>query len=386
MKKFTVTLLLLSFAMTAFSQKKPLDHSVYDSWKSVGSISMSDDGTFITYTVREQEGDGYVEVLNSKTLEKKSVQRAERPVLTPDGKYLIASIKPFFAETKDAQRKKLKPDQMPKIHSAFTIVLPGNLSNTLSWNPSRKGLYGNKFIAYQTKMPADTTKSKEPAKKDKKAGSDLMVYHLASGTIDTLKAVTDFEFSPGGDSLFVVRRPGSQDSLLDAGLFMYTPKDKELRTIYTSGPKQTVKLPVISQDNRHLAFLVKPDSTKTGNDSASVFYYTEGFPRAEVLIENENLEDGWQISDNREPVFSKSGHRIFFGIAPVRPVKDTTLLEADIARLDIWHYRDNYVQPQQLVNLKRELERSYLCVADLGKRAGDQATGPGRIPASACSM
>ena len=75
---------------------------------------MSDDGTFITYTVREQEGDGYVEVLNSKTLEKKSVQRAERPVLTPDGKYLIASIKPFFAETKEAQRKKLKPDQMPK--------------------------------------------------------------------------------------------------------------------------------------------------------------------------------------------------------------------------------------------------------------------------------
>ncbi|MDD5284169.1 MAG: hypothetical protein PHF43_08600, partial [Bacteroidales bacterium] len=331
MKNFTVTLLLLLFAITAFSQKKPLDHSVYDSWKSVGSISMSDDGTFITYTVREQEGDGYVEVLNSKTLEKKSVQRAERPVLTPDGKYLIASIKPFFAETKDAQRKKLKPDQMPKDTLGIYNCLTGELIKYPFLESFKKGLYGNKYIAYQTKMPADTTKGKEPAKKDKKAGSDLMVFHLESGTTDTLKAVSEYSFSLGGDSLFVVRRPGLQDSLLDAGLFMYTPKNKELRTIYTSDSGQTVKLPVISQDNRHLAFLVKPDSTKTGNDSASIFYYTEGFPRAEVLIENEHIKDGWQISDNREPVFSKSGHRIFFGIAPVRPVKDTTLLEADIA-------------------------------------------------------
>ena len=60
MKKITVTLSLLLIATTAFSQKKPLDHSVYDAWKSVGSISMSDDGTFVTYSVREQEGDGYV--------------------------------------------------------------------------------------------------------------------------------------------------------------------------------------------------------------------------------------------------------------------------------------------------------------------------------------
>ena len=195
MKKFTVTLLLLSFAMTAFSQKKPLDHSVYDTWKSVGSISMSDDGTFVTYSVREQEGDGYVEVLNSKTLEKKSVQRAERPVLTPDGKYLIASIKPFFAETKDAQRKKLKPDQMPKDTLGIYNCLTGELIKYPFLESFKKGLFGNKYIAYQTKMPADTTKGKEPAKKDKKAGSDLMVYHLASGTTDTLKAVTDYELA-----------------------------------------------------------------------------------------------------------------------------------------------------------------------------------------------
>ena len=43
MKNFTVTLLLLLFAMTAFSQKKPLDHSVYDTWKSVPAEVLSNE-------------------------------------------------------------------------------------------------------------------------------------------------------------------------------------------------------------------------------------------------------------------------------------------------------------------------------------------------------
>ncbi|HBG53622.1 MAG TPA: hypothetical protein DDW70_05375, partial [Rikenellaceae bacterium] len=49
--------------------------------------------------------------------------------------------------------------------------------------------------------------------------------------------------------------------------------------------------------------------------------------------------------------------------------KDTTIISSEVARLDIWHYRDNYIQPQQLQNLTRELKKSYMCVMDL---TGDQ--------------
>jgi hypothetical protein len=33
-----------------------------------------------------------------------------------------------------------------------------------------------------------------------------------------------------------------------------------------------------------------------------------------------------------------------------------------VARLDIWNYKDDYLQPYQLKNLQRELKRSYLAV------------------------
>jgi hypothetical protein len=41
-----------------WSQKKPLDHTVYDGWQSLGERKINNDGTWIAYTVEPQEGDG----------------------------------------------------------------------------------------------------------------------------------------------------------------------------------------------------------------------------------------------------------------------------------------------------------------------------------------
>ena len=47
---------------------------------------------------------------------------------------------------------------------------------------------------------------------------------------------------------------------------------------------------------------------------------------------------------------------------PIRKPKDTPLVDFETARLDIWHYNDDYLQPQQLVQLNNELQRSYKAV------------------------
>src|SRR5699024_776040 len=57
--------------------------------------------------------------------------------------------------------------------------------------------------------------------------------------------------------------------------------------------------------------------------------------------------------------------RLFLGIAPKKEVKDSTFVEEDHAILDVWHYKDDYLQPQQLARLKRDLERAYLSVVHL---------------------
>jgi hypothetical protein len=50
-------ILLFSFQL-GFSQKKPLDHSVYDGWESIGERTISADGKYLAYSVVPQQGDG----------------------------------------------------------------------------------------------------------------------------------------------------------------------------------------------------------------------------------------------------------------------------------------------------------------------------------------
>ena len=69
------------------------------------------------------------------------------------------------------------------------------------------------------------------------------------------------------------------------------------------------------------------------------------------------------ISENRTPVFSDNDKYLFFGIANrVKPEKKDTLLESEKVKLDVWHYEDKRLQPQQLFELKEDKKKNDLYV------------------------
>jgi hypothetical protein len=75
MKQLILLLAALAGALFAFSQKKPLDHSVYDGWQSIGDKYISNDGKYVVYTVVPQEGDGTLVVQAADNSWKKSIPR-----------------------------------------------------------------------------------------------------------------------------------------------------------------------------------------------------------------------------------------------------------------------------------------------------------------------
>jgi hypothetical protein len=56
---------VLLFPLFIAAQKKPLDHSVYDSWQSIGEKLISPDAKWIVYTIIPQEGDNELVILSS---------------------------------------------------------------------------------------------------------------------------------------------------------------------------------------------------------------------------------------------------------------------------------------------------------------------------------
>ena len=106
MKRLAVTLTLLIAAFGAFAQKPALDHSVYDSWKSLRGLSVPQNGDILTYMVSPGEGDLVLVIEDLKTNKKIEVPRATRVQISQDGTKAMAVIKPLFSQTRTAKIKK----------------------------------------------------------------------------------------------------------------------------------------------------------------------------------------------------------------------------------------------------------------------------------------
>ena len=68
--------------------------------------------------------------------------------------------------------------------------------------------------------------------------------------------------------------------------------------------------------------------------------------------------------------FTPDGNRIMTGIAPVRPPKDTTIVDFETAQLDIWNWDAPYTPPQQKKRLDGTLRKTYTAVINLTENPG----------------
>ena len=155
--------------------KKPLDHSVYDSWKSIGERVVSNDGSFVVYTVNPQEGDAELVIQNPATKYKKVVARGYNAVITEDSKYLIFKIRPFFQDNRQAKIKKKKADDMPK--DSIGIIELGKdeilkKSNVKSFKTPEKGAG---FVVYQLEKTLPDSSKKKVEIDSAKLKNDLLV-------------------------------------------------------------------------------------------------------------------------------------------------------------------------------------------------------------------
>ncbi|MFY7964626.1 MAG: hypothetical protein ACOVO1_07000, partial [Chitinophagaceae bacterium] len=86
MKKLITLLLLIPFI--SFAQKKPLDHTVYDSWQSIGEKLISANGKFVAYTINVQEGDANLVIQSTSGNKLIEVPRGYNVTIADDDKFV----------------------------------------------------------------------------------------------------------------------------------------------------------------------------------------------------------------------------------------------------------------------------------------------------------
>lgn len=412
MKKLAALLLLLAPASFLTAQKKPLDHTVYDSWQNIGDRMISNDGKWVVYSVDVQEGDNELVVQSTDATYRKTVARGSDAQISEDSRYVIFKIKPLYKDTRDGRIKKKKPDDMPK--DSLAIIELGKDSvwkyarvksykmpeKTAGWmayqlekalepaakpkpvTPDSKKITDSlqRIIDSLQNIIASTPKAK-PTNKDAEsftdadgddaspatteAGTDLVLRNLAKGEQKVFRNVVEYSFNKQGNKLLMEVSRNPKDTLSKALVLMYDLRKGFADTLSRGGNE--FKNFAMTEDGSQAAWIGERDAKpKDLTKTYRIWYYKEGMDSAALLVDKASvgMQLGMTVSENGNVSFSKSGKRLMFGTAPVQPAKDTSLIEIDLVKLDVWHYKDDYLQTVQLNRLNRDLQTNYLAVYD----------------------
>lgn len=350
-----ILLFCLSVCPTTFAQKRPLDHSVYDNWKSLRNISLSDDGRFAGVIMTPQEGDSVLFVRDLKNNRSLTVKGVNRYMLSPDGKYTVGLIKAPFSERREARIKKKKTDEMPEdtlavIHNdSFGIA---KIAGVKSFKTAEKM---GTHIAYTITQKADTTRGKKSAKPKEL----LVIRNIATQQEDTILNAKEYLFSKFGNSLAIVIDPDKKDSTDTSGVLFYDLK-KNIST-RISNEKAEYKSLAFDENGEQLVYLATRDTSKITQKVFDVRYFRHANDSAIILADRNasGLPENWIFNEFSAPRFSKNGERVILGAAPHQAPKDTTIVDFEVASLDVWHWKDPLIQPQQLTELKNRQRRTY---------------------------
>jgi dienelactone hydrolase len=405
--KIQIPFFILFFSFQfGFSQKKPLDHSVYDGWESIGERTISADGKYLAYSVVQQQGDGRLLIQSTETNWKKEIPRGYNVIISSDSRYAIFQIKALFKETREARIKKKNTDQFPKdslgwlelgkdsiekIPRIKSYEVPEKAGGWVAWltekplaSTGTPGVSADSVsrlnsllleadslsrVADSLRMKVTQIKQKGfPTSKKQthlptetiEEGTWLVLKNLNSGKENKYPLISEYHFSKNGKSLILKTTRKNADSLTKAMILFVHTQDLKADTIMT-GFNDAGKF-AFDEEGNQLAFVAERDSVpKALVKFYRLWYYKPGMDSAHIQADrNMGFNDGLTISPDYENQFSQNGKRLFFGLAPIRPPKDTTLVDFETARLDVWNYQDDYLQPQQLVQLNNDLKKSQL--------------------------
>jgi dipeptidyl aminopeptidase/acylaminoacyl peptidase len=417
MRKCILFIAVILFSLVADAQKKPLDHSVYDGWQNIGERGISNDGKYVFYTVNPQEGDGVLVIQASDNSYKKEIPRGYNALVSEDSRYLVFKIRPFFKDTREARIKKKKTDEMPKdslgivvlgkdsiikIAKAKSYKMPEKAAGWLAYHleksdpaspgiktqPDSLTLINNLGrMADSLVRVADSLRNKatearksgltvlspkksskipaaKPADESLEEGTDLVLRNLNNNEERKIKLVSEYFFAKKGNSLLIETTRKKGDTLSKATVLWMNLLTGKMDTVMSGF--NDAKNYAMDEDGEQLAFVAERDSvSKALVKFFKLWYYKPGMDSARLRADkNTNgIVGGLTISPDYINNFSKDGKKLFVGLSPVRPPRDTTLIDFETARLDIWHYGDDYLQSQQLVQLQNELKRSYVALA-----------------------
>jgi dipeptidyl aminopeptidase/acylaminoacyl peptidase len=423
LRRLLPAVLLLAILPYASAQtRRPISPKDFDQWRIIAGQGLSRDGRFLAYGLMPQDGDGDVVVRElatgrewrhpvgalppppiqptDQTIESPPAPRTLRMSFTSDGKWLVVSTFASKVETEKARKEKKKPEEMPKPGMLIISLADGSAQKIEAVKSMQVPEKGGAWVAYhkeaRPERPAEGAKPAESAKPGdedqtgqarrggsvasgagaagrKEYGTDLVLRDLSKSENNerTYANVSDYSFARDGRTLVYTVSARNEE---ENGIFAVTPSTDAAPAALLAGKGKYSRI-TWDREQTQLAFLSDKEDAASKPPKLKVYLWDRKAPQAESVIaaDTPGFPQGMVVSDRGNFGFSRDGKRMMAAYAkPGKPEPDpketaATATEEKVL-MDLWHYKDDYVQPMQKAQANAERNRSYAGVFHIADR------------------
>src|SRR5688572_1122114 len=332
--------------------------------------------------------------------------RLLRPVFTADTRFVVFGTEPTKAELNKAKKDKKKPEDMPKNGLSIMNLADGTVTRVEKVKSFRVPEDTGGFIAYlmeakaeekpkpedkptgpatpstqatesgtRTALPTTSPEptpaasesprsqqqqSRRPAKK-KEYGTELVLRNTSTGTERKFSDVLDFTISKDAKTLVFTTSARKEET---NGIFALTTAEGDGAPVTLLSGKGKYQRLTWDEDNTQLAFTSDKEDAEAKQPKFRVYHWNRKDPQATeiVSVTSSGFRKDLVVSERANLSFSLDGSRLFLGSAPPpEPERnpDEEIPADEKVLVDLWHWKDDFVQPIQRVRAEQERNRSY---------------------------
>ncbi len=363
-------LILPSVNPIGAQEKKALTVADIMKFRRMESPLISDDGRWVVHTSRPDRGDAEVQVLSASGKETYVLPRGEKPVLSNDGKW-VAAVQAVPAEI----LLNKKPAKGEKEVKAGLVLLNTSTGEQSAYEEVQSFRFSNdsKWLLFRNfEQDSAKTEGKGENKPNgrKSAGTTLNLISLPYQTHKAIPFVTAFVV----DSLSRYLAFAVSDSSGEGnGVFLadLNEPEKDPKPIYADSSSWADGF-IWNNRNGQLAFLAGITDRKGKPREARLYLWTPGEEEASLVLADGDLSGDWHIYHTNHLRWTRDGTRLFLGTKPGSEIVPPNDVEKDSVSkvftieailedrgVDVWHWNDPYINPNQKKRWSREKDRTY---------------------------
>ena len=327
---------------------------------------------------------------------------------TPDSKAIVFALIPTKAEVDKARQEKTPLAELPapvvavmdlgtgkitaKFERATAFSVIGDGAGLLVYRRAAKAPDKAETMKEDKKEEPKATKKddKAPTKAPRSIGSDLVLRNLADGSERVLEEVTEHSITRDGKTLVYIVSSKKEET---SGVYAVEGLPHGPATPLIAGKGKYTRL-IWDEKQTQLVFCSDRDDAKAEKPQAKLFHWDRHAvtqpvaqaspknggllpPRADeaktrpaiatdlLPLTPPGIRSGWTISERGAISFSADGSRLYLATAETKKDEKNTAPtkpNEEKAVFELWHYKDELIQPMQKVRSAAEGNRTHRAV------------------------